>query len=115
MTRATATVRGASLVELLVATVLLSMIALGLTSTLLAAQRARAISERRMQATLLAAEGIEQLRAGHALGPVRLAGFERSAAVAPWANHNGLVRIDVTITWNDGQDRQYQLSAVAPR
>jgi len=41
-----------------------------------------------MEATMLAAEGIEQLRSGQALGPVGIPGtYERAGTVQPWAAH----------------------------
>ena len=48
--------RGFTLIEVLMAVVLLSTMALALSRTLIASQRARAASERWMQATRLAAE-----------------------------------------------------------
>ena len=106
--------QGFTLVEVTVALALLSVIALGLTNTLVSAQQARTSSERWMLATQLAAEGIEQLRAGHALAAVRAgAGFDRSGTVAPWNGHLGLSRIEVTVTWSDGGPRRVQLITLA--
>jgi prepilin-type N-terminal cleavage/methylation domain-containing protein len=94
---------GFTLIEVLVAVLLLSMMALSLTRTLMVSQRARATSERWTQAAQLAAEGIEQLRAGHPLGPIRVPGeFSRRAEVAAWNGHAGLVRLVVTVSWHDG-------------
>lgn len=95
---------------------LLSAVALALTTTLVATQRARAVSEQWMQAALLAAEGVEQLRAGQAPGPVRAAGgVDRSATVVPWNGHPGLWRLEVAVTWNDGEPRRFQLVTLARR
>lgn len=89
------------------AVLLLSVIALGLTDTLIAAQRARVVSAHWMQATELAAEGIEQLRAGRQLAAVRGAfGFERSGSAGLWHGHAGLYRLEVTVSWKDSQDSQ---------
>lgn len=104
---------GFTLVEVMVALFLLSGVALGLTTTLMATQRARVVSEQRMQAVLLAAEGIEQLRAGQALGAVGRPFFERTGTVAPWGAHAGLQRLEVTVTWNDGDPQQLQLVTLA--
>ena len=107
---------GFSLVEVTVALLLLVIMALGLSSTLIAAQRARADSERWMQATQLAAEGMEQLRAGHALAPVTIPGdFTRSSSITPWSNHPGLYRLEVTVTWMDYPSRSFRLLTLARR
>ena len=109
-------VRAFTLVEIMIALVLLSSIALGVTTTLVAAQRARAVSEQWMQATELAVEGIEQLRAGHSLGPIRVGGrFERAGSIVAWNGHSGVYRIDVTVAWNDGEPRHLRLVTLARR
>ncbi len=115
MMRGRPAMTGFTLVEVLMATLLLSTVALGLTSTLVHAQRVRAASERWMLATQLAAEGIEQLRAGQALGPVLAAGFERSGRTAPWSGHPGLQRLEVAVSWDDGQPHSFQLVTLAHR
>ena len=108
--------RGVTLIEVLVAVVLLSTMALALTQTLIASQRARAVSERWIQATQLAAEGLEQLRAGHALRPLRNAGdFERRGEVTAWHGHDGLLLLAVTVSWNDGAPQECQLSTLVRR
>ncbi len=107
---------GSTLIELLMAVLLLSTMALTLTQTLIAAQRARTASERWTQAALLAAEGVEQLRAGHALGPIRIAGgFSRHAEVSPWSGHDRLVQLAVTVVWNDGADHDFRLVTLERR
>lgn len=109
-------VAGFSLVEVMVAVVLLSIMALGLSSTLVAAHRARADSERWMQATQLAAQGMEQLRAGHVLSAVEIPGaFTRSSSITPWSNHPGLYRLEVTVTWMDYPSRSFRLLTLARR
>jgi prepilin-type N-terminal cleavage/methylation domain-containing protein len=105
---------GFSLVEVMVATLLLSAIALAVTQTLVNALQVRARSERWMQATQLAAEGIEQLRAGHSLRSLPAgSGFERSGITATWGGCAGVQRLDVTISWNDGEPRTFQLTTLA--
>jgi len=116
MTGATARYRGFTLVEVLVAVLLLSSMALTLTQTLIASERARATSERWTQAAQLAAEGIEQLRAGHPLTAIRIPGaFERHATVTPWSGHAGLVELAVTVSWNDGAPHDLQLHTLERR
>ena len=112
--KARATPAGFSLVETMVATLLLSAIALAVTHTLVGALQVRARNERWMQATQLATEGIEQLRAGHTLRPlVARAGFERSGSVTPWNGHSGLRHVEVTVSWNDGAPHTLQLTTLA--
>ena len=98
----------------MVATLLLSAIALAVTQTLVGALEVRARNERWMQATQLAAEGIEQLRAGHTLRPLAArTGFERSGNVTPWNGHPGLQHVEVTVSWNDGEPHTFQLTTLA--
>jgi len=106
---------GFTLIETLMAVLLLSTMALTLTRTLIAAQRGRATSERWMQAAQLAAEGIEQLRAGHALGPPRSGDCDRRGEVVAWNSHERLVRLVVTVSWNDGAAHEFQLSTLVHR
>lgn len=101
---------GFTLVEVAVATLLLSAIALAVTQTLVGAMQVRAQSERWMQATQLATEGIEQLRAGHILRPIPAnTGFARSGGALPWSGHPGVQRLEVTVSWNDGASHSVQL------
>jgi prepilin-type N-terminal cleavage/methylation domain-containing protein len=107
---------GFTLVEVIVAVALLSVVALGLATTLIGAQQGRAATEKWMQATQLAAAGMEQLRAGHVLGPLEAPGdFDRSASVTPWSDHPGLYRLEVTVSWNDGIGHRVQLTTLARR
>jgi prepilin-type N-terminal cleavage/methylation domain-containing protein len=108
--------RGFTLIEVLMAVVLLSTMALALSRTLIASQRARAASERWMQATRLAAEGIEQLRAGQPVGPSRVPGdFDRRGEVTAWNDDDRLVRLAVTVSWNDGEPHDFQLTTLVHR
>jgi prepilin-type N-terminal cleavage/methylation domain-containing protein len=108
--------RGFTLIELLIALTLLSTVALGLSTTLITTHRALTASGKRMQATQLAAEGLEQLRAGQVPGGVHLTGdFARSAVVTPWDGHPDLQRLEVTVSWNDGDTHTLQLVTLARR
>ena len=105
---------GFGLVELLVALTLLSTIALALTSTIVTCHQARNRNERWMRATTLAAEGLEQLRAGQALSTIpQPTIFARRGNNQGLGGLPGLRRIDVSVSWNDGQDQTLQLSALA--
>jgi prepilin-type N-terminal cleavage/methylation domain-containing protein len=107
---------GFTLVELLVALLVLSVAALALGSTLASTGRALSLSRKWMQATQLAAEGMEQLRAGQVPGPPGGAGeFERSVATAPWDGHPGLQQVEVTVSWNDGEAHTFRLVTLARR
>ena len=105
---------GFSLVEMMVATLLLSAIALAVTETLVSAARARARNERWMQATQLATEGIEQLLAGHPLRPLpERSTFERRSTVSPWNGHSGVQRLEVSVSWDDGEAHLMRLATLA--
>jgi prepilin-type N-terminal cleavage/methylation domain-containing protein len=107
---------GFTLIELLVALTLLSTVALGLSTTLITTHRALTASGKRMHAAQLAAEGLEQLRAGQVPGGVHLTGgFTRSAVVRPWGGHLNLQRLEVTVSWNDGDTHTLQLVTLARR
>ena len=108
--------RGFTLIELMVALVLLAAAGLGLSTTLASTRNALSLSERQMQAVQLAAEGMEQLHAGHALGPIRVPGdFERAVLVTPWGDHPGLQRVQVTVSWNDGEGHTLNLMTLVRR
>ena len=115
MTSAGPCERGFTLVEMLVAMLLLSTIALAVTTTLVSAQQARARSERWMQASQLATEGLERLRAGGAAVPPAPAGYQRTASVALWNGHAGLYRLEVTVSWDDGSTHRVQFVTLARR
>ena len=69
-----------------------------------------------MQATQLAAEGVEQLRAGQSLRPLGCGYFfERTGRVGLWNDHPGLYRVDVTVSWNDGTPHTFLLSTLVRR
>ena len=107
---------GFTLIELLIAVALLSTVALGLSTTLVTTHRVLTASGKRMQAAQLAAEGLEQLRAGKVPSRAPLAGdFERSVLVTPWGRHPDLRRLEVTVSWNDGDTHTLQLVTLARR
>lgn len=89
--------RGFTLVEAVVALLLVTVTALALTQCLLTAQRAQRESGRWMRAVALAEQAIEQARAGVADGGDTISGCERrwtSAAAGP-----GLRRLEADVTW----------------
>jgi prepilin-type N-terminal cleavage/methylation domain-containing protein len=107
---------GFTLIEILVAVLLLSMLALALSRTLIVSQRARTASERWTQAAQLAAEGIERLRTGQVLGPQLVVGqFQRRADVTLWNGHDDVQQLVVTVSWNDGTAHDLRLSTLVRR
>jgi prepilin-type N-terminal cleavage/methylation domain-containing protein len=102
---------GLTLVEVLIALVLLSVISLALGSTLVAAQRAQRVSEHWMQALQLAAGGVEELRAGRGLGRCP-SQFRCSGQLTPVGAAMGLQRVEVTVEWDDDTAHSYQLSTL---
>lgn len=107
------TSHGFTLIEVMIALTLLSVVALSLSTTLISTHRALTASGKRMQATQLAAEAMEQLRAGQMPEGVHFAeGFDRSAQATVWA---GLRRLEVTVSWNDGDAHTLRLVTLARR
>lgn len=107
---------GFTLIELMIAVVLLSTAALALGRTLVITRQALAVSGKWACAAQLAAEAMEQVRAGQAPGPVHEAAeFARTVAVTSWSGHAGLQRIEVTVTWNDGESHSFGLVTLARR
>ncbi len=107
---------GFTLIEVIVAVLLLSVIALALTTTLISTQRALVASKKRMEATQLAADGLERLRTGQPLDALPSAGgFDRSGSDAPWNGHQGLHRLEVTVSWNDGGPQDVHLATLVRR
>jgi prepilin-type N-terminal cleavage/methylation domain-containing protein len=104
---------GWTLIELLVATLVFSIVATGLAQVLLASGRARRSSGLWMQATELAEQPLESLRAGGSCVAEETIGtFTRRCRAQVSALTEGLQRIDVTVEWDDGGTRQFTLSAL---
>jgi prepilin-type N-terminal cleavage/methylation domain-containing protein len=107
---------GFTLIEVLAAVGLLSIIALALAKTLVTSMRSAMASGRWIRATQLAAEGMERLRAGDAPTTVAAFGeFERQAAVTTWSGNPRLFRLEVSVTWNDGESHVVRLVSLARR
>ena len=108
--------RGYSLIEVLVAVLLFSLVATALAQTLVITGRARYASANWMRATQLAGERIEAVRAGIVADERPAVGiFRRETTVAPFAGHPGLTRIDVTVSWTDSEPKQFTLSTLVRR
>jgi prepilin-type N-terminal cleavage/methylation domain-containing protein len=107
---------GYSLTEILVALAIFSIATLALTSGVTTVLRAGDVSARLTQATVLAQDKIEVLRASGAPpaggSDTPVAGFSRSWAVAPDAPEPGVTQITVTVAWTDYGPHTISLSTV---
>lgn len=108
-------VRGFTLIEVIVALGLLSMVALALTETLLGTQRALFLAEHQMEATVLAADALERARAAPGSDSDRHGRFERRWTAAPADEALGLWQIDVVVEWSDPSPRKLTLRTVVLR
>jgi Tfp pilus assembly protein PilV len=99
---------GFSLVEAMVALLLLSFVAMALTDSLLLAQALQRESGRWMTAVALAEEGLERGRVAAGGGADERGGFERrwSSSVAP----DGLLLVESAVRW---QGREVSLRTLA--
>jgi len=107
---------GVTLIEVIVAVLLLSVIALGLTTTLTQSQHGLRGGGQLLRAIALASAAMEQMRAGQM--PAALApedGFTRTAKMSPWDGHPGLYRIDVSVEWTSDAAHSYTLSSLVQR
>jgi prepilin-type N-terminal cleavage/methylation domain-containing protein len=106
--------RGFTMIELLVAVAIFTMLAAALAQTLIHAQQVRASSARWLRATQLAEERLERLRAGDRTDDVEPIGeFTRVGHAQPSADQPGLDRLDVVVTWEDAGPQRFVLSALA--
>ena len=107
---------GFTLVEVLMVLLVLSTTALALSNTLTSAHHTLGNSGRWMRAIELAAAGMEQVRAGQTLRPLDAdAPFQRSSQIQPWPGHSDLYRVEVTVSWDDGESQQFRLSTLMRR
>lgn len=98
--------------ELLVALLLLSVVALAVTTALIASQRASASDARLMRAALIAADALERWRA-HVPLPVADADPDfRCTLTTAAAAVAGVQRADVTVRWADHGERTLRLSSL---
>lgn len=102
---------GESIVEVLIALVVFSVVATGLAQTLVVGLQARRTSGYWMEATQLAVERVEQIRSGDT-GVARevLGRFERSVRSRESVGSLPLERIDVTVEWHDDGPKDFTLS-----
>jgi Tfp pilus assembly protein PilV len=102
---------GESLIEVLIALLVFSIVATGLARTLVVALQARRTSGYWMEATQLAVEAAEQARSGHSGQATETLGtFERSVRTQPGTASLPLERVDVIVQWQDGGPKEFTLS-----
>jgi prepilin-type N-terminal cleavage/methylation domain-containing protein len=108
--------RGYSLLEVLLATLLFSLVATAVAQTIVFTQHSRRVSANWLRATELATERIEQVRAGVLVDDDPENGiFRRETALSGFAGHPGLTRVDVSVSWRDGEKRGFTLSTLVRR
>jgi len=108
--------RGFTLVELLVAIGIGSVIALALTQQVILAHEARRTGARWMRATQLATQSLEGARAGDRSGDDDgVDGFALSRRSEAVPGYPDLERIAVTVTWHDRGEQRFTLEALVPR
>lgn len=104
---------GYSLIEVTVAILLFGIVAAAVGQTVVITQRARQVSENWLQATQLAGERLEAVRAGALSDDTPTVGiFQRQTTVSAVAGHPGLRRVDVTISWADSAPKAFTLSSL---
>jgi prepilin-type N-terminal cleavage/methylation domain-containing protein len=106
---------GLTLLEVMVALVILGVVATGFFETFAGSLRATARSREWAQALVYAEEGQEAIKIGAPIAGVGMAmplggGFSRRVAFQPW--QNGVVRATVTVTLPEGV--QFELDRLVP-
>lgn len=104
--------RGFTLIEVIVALLILSVTAVGLAETLMAAQRIQRTSGRWMEAVMLAERTLEQSRLGGTGGNDSVGSFRRSWGRTPFDAELGLTRVDVVIEWGDPRPGRLHLTTL---
>jgi prepilin-type N-terminal cleavage/methylation domain-containing protein len=98
---------GFSVIELLVAVAIFTVLAAALAHTLIHAQQVRASSARWWRAGQLAEERLERLRAGdRAVDTGPIGEFTRTWQIQSSGDQPGLDRVDVAVTWTDNTGPQ---------
>jgi general secretion pathway protein I len=107
---------GFSLIELLVAMTLFAIAALGLSAGVAIVSRSGVLSDHLTRATILAQDKLEELAshnaplAGGADTPH--SGFTREWTVSPDDPDAGVMRVDVTVTWEGSGVHSISLATV---
>jgi prepilin-type N-terminal cleavage/methylation domain-containing protein len=107
---------GYSLLEILVAMAIFSIVSVALTSSITSGIRINHASERLTQATVFAQDILEALSARPTArtsgSDTPQPGFTRTWTVMPEVPQPGVTQIDVTVSWTDYQPRMITLSTV---
>lgn len=103
--------RGFTLIEVMVALVLLSFAAIGLANCLVVAQRAQVESGRWMRALSLAEEGVERARANGCGAADVVEAYSRTCTTSG----SGLERIEVAVSWSLPVRREVRLATMVRR
>jgi prepilin-type N-terminal cleavage/methylation domain-containing protein len=107
---------GYSLLEILVAMAIFSIVSVALTLSITSGIRINHASERLTQATVLAHDRLEALSARPATrasgSDTPQPGFTRTWTVTPDVPQLGVTQIDVIVSWTDYQPRMITLSTV---
>jgi Tfp pilus assembly protein PilV len=102
---------GGSLIEVLIALLVFSIVATGLAQTLVVALRARRTSGYWMEATQLAVERAEQARSDQPGQDSETLGmFQRSVQIQQGVASLPLERVDVIVEWQDDGPKEFTLS-----
>jgi prepilin-type N-terminal cleavage/methylation domain-containing protein len=105
---------GYSLIEVMVATTLFGLVAAAVAQTIVVTQRSRQLGENWMRASQLAQQYLEAARAG-SLADHEDGIFRTETKLTPVPGHPGLMRLDVTVSWTDGEPRSLELSTMVRR
>jgi hypothetical protein len=93
-----------------------SLLAGALAQTLVGAHRARRTSGYWLRATELAAEEMERLRAGdRGVDAAPIGPFVRTWNAEAISAYAELERLEVTVAWEDGGPRHFELTAIGRR
>ena len=107
---------GYSLLEILVAMAIFSIVSVALISSITSSMKINHASKRLTQATVLAHDTLEALSARPVAresgADTPQLGFTRMWTVAPDVPQPGVTQIDVTVSWTDYQPRLITLSTV---
>lgn len=103
---------GFTLIEVVVALLILSMSAVAVTEALLTAQRAQRLSSRWMRAVELADEAMELGRKSRRSGSDEVGDFRREWTVETADADLGLSRIEVSVDWSLPTPQHFTLTTL---
>lgn len=111
--------KGFTLIEVMMTLVIFSFVILGFSAATTGVIRLNEVSSNYTIAATLTQDMFETLKARSVAGmaidsgtDASRPGFTRSWAVTPSALNPGLIRVDVTVGWNDYEPRQITFSSI---